>query len=167
VRARSFETAFALVDACGFDAVDQREELPLQPEQLRACLAEASVGVGELSHVWELLGQRGEVLRLALAAIGEHVLAWSSPWAQRQLGFPRGGGGVEGARRRAHGRGGFEEGVELLLPGVELGAEGADVLRHGVVLRERVRMGVVCRLLYIIHLQISAPAKKISWWRKK
>jgi hypothetical protein len=148
--------AFALVDACGLDAVDQREELPLEPEQLRACLAEPSVGVGELSHVWKLLRQRGEVLRLALATIGEDGAGVEFTLGAAAVGFSAASAeGVEGAREEwLTAEEGFEEGVELLLPGVELGAEGADVLRHGVVLRGRVWKGDVCRLLYIINLQI-------------
>jgi len=154
--------AFALVDACGFDAVDQREELPLELEQLRACLAEASVGVGELLHVWELLGQRGEVLRLALAAIGEHGAGVEFTLGAAAVGFSTAAAeGVEGAREeRLTAEEGLEEGVELLLAGVELGAEGAEVLGHGIVLREPVWMGAVCILLYILHLQISRPRGK-------
>ena len=66
------EPAFAFLDPRGFDAVDERPDLTLQPQQLRAGLAEPPVVVGEFPHGGELFGREGDVSRSALAAIAEH-----------------------------------------------------------------------------------------------
>ena len=63
--------AFAFLHACRFAAVQEREQLLLEPPQLRACLAEPPIGVSQFADLGELLRGRGDVLWPALAAIGE------------------------------------------------------------------------------------------------
>jgi hypothetical protein len=111
-----------LLHACGFDAVDERQHLTLEPEQLRACLAEPPVGVGELSHVGELLGWRCDILGPALAAVGEDGAGVEFSLDAAAVGFSTAAAeGVERAgEERLASQEGFEERLELLLPGVEL-----------------------------------------------
>jgi hypothetical protein len=125
----------ARLPAGGFQAVDERQQLPLEPQQLRAGLAEASVIVGESAHGGELFGGGRDILRPALTAIGEDragmefavgaaTVGFSAPAAQR----------VEGTgQQRFAAEKDFEEFGQLLRDSAELGAERAEVVGHGLV----------------------------------
>jgi len=154
------KTVFALLHAGGFDLVEQRQQLSLEPEQLRACLAEAPVGVGELSHLGELLGGGGDILRAALAAIGE-----DGGGVEFSVGAVAGGFAAASAEgvERAGQQGlacqeGLKEFLDLLWDGAELGAEGTEVVRHGLRLRE-------CGVSSVAY-NINIPTE-VKGWQKK
>ena len=128
------ETAFALLDPQGFDAIDELQNLPLKPQQLGPRLAKLPVVVGEFLHGGNVLRRRRDVLRSALAAVAQHGAG---------VGFALGavaGGlstatteGVQGAgQERLSSEECFQEGRELLLEFAELPAQGAEVVGHGV-----------------------------------
>jgi hypothetical protein len=71
-RTQFFKPAFAFQHACCFDAVQEREQLLLEPSQLRACLAESPISIRQLAHFGEAFGGRADVPWSALAAIGEN-----------------------------------------------------------------------------------------------
>ena len=128
------ESAFAFLDACGFDAVDLRQDLARQPQQLRAALAEPPVGVGELSQGGKLFGRGDEVAWSPLAAVSQHGAG-----VKFASGAAAGGFSAAAAKRiDGAGQEGFaaEEGIqrcrELLLQVAELEAEGTEVVGHGV-----------------------------------
>jgi len=115
------KTVFALLHAGGFDLVQEREQLPLESEQLRAGLTETPVGFGELSDFGEVFGGGGEILRAALAAIGE-----DGGGVEFSLGAVAGGfatATTEGVERTGHKRlasqKGFEEFLDLQLDRAE------------------------------------------------
>jgi hypothetical protein len=122
-----------LLHACGFQAIDERQHLLLQPPQLRACLAEASVGVCEFLDGGPFFGGRSEISRPPLAAIGEDGAGVQFSVGAVAVGFSTAAAeGVEGAREeRLAAQEDGEELLELLLHRVELGAEGTEVIGHG------------------------------------
>jgi len=141
------KTVFALLHAGGFDLVQEREQLPLESEQLRAGLAETPVGFGELSDFGEVFGGGRDILRAALAAIGE-----DGGGVEFSLGAVAGGfatATTEGVERTGHKRlasqKGFEEFLDLLLDRADMGAEGTEVGGHRLGLRAW--GGAVCILL--------------------
>jgi hypothetical protein len=123
----------AFADTGGGEVVDERQQLPLQVQQLAACLAEASIGVRELANVGELCGRGGDILRPALAAVGQDsagvgcaVGAVAGRFATAASeGVERAGQQGLASEER------FEEVVELLPDATELRAERAEVVRHG------------------------------------
>jgi hypothetical protein len=145
-RTELFEPAFAFLHPRGFDAVDERQDLTLQPQQLRAGLAELPVVVGEFSHGGELFGREGEVSRPALAAVAQHGagVQFSSGTAAGGLSATAAEGIERAGQEWLAAEEGFQQGGELLLEFEELPAEGAEVVRHGSSRRKRV-VGV-CRL---------------------
>jgi hypothetical protein len=123
----------SVADTGGSEAVNERQQLPLQAQQLAACLAEAAIGVRELAYVGELCGRRRDILRPALAAIGE-----DGAGVRRAAGAVAGRfatAAAEGVKRAGQQRLAteerFEEVVELLPDGTQLRAERAEVMRHG------------------------------------
>jgi hypothetical protein len=123
-----------LLDACGFDAVDERQHLALELKQLRASFAESPVGVGELPHVGKLLGRWADVLRPTLAAVREDSAGVEFSLGAAAVGFSTAAAeGVEGAGEEGLAtEEGFEECLELKQAGVELGAKRAEVVGHGL-----------------------------------
>ena len=123
--------------AGGFQAVDERQQLPLKPQQLSAGLAEAAVLLGELPHGGELFGRGGDVLWPALAAIGEDGAGMEFAVGAAAVRFSATAAeGVEGTRqKRLAAEKDLQEFRELLLDGEELGAEGAESTGHGLVSR--------------------------------
>ncbi len=83
------KAAFAFLHACRFEAVQEREQLLLEPPQLRACLAESPIGVGQFADLGKLLRGRGDVLWPALAAIGEDGTGVQFSLRKWQVGFPQ------------------------------------------------------------------------------
>ena len=57
-KTKLLKAAFAVLHAGGFEAVQERQHLPLEPQQLRAGLAEPPVGVGQFADVGEVLHGR-------------------------------------------------------------------------------------------------------------
>ena len=129
------KAALAFLHACRFEAVQEREQLLLEPQQLRARLAEAPIGVGQFADLAEFLRGRGDVLRPALAAIGEDGAGMEFPAGTVAVGLSTAAAeGVQGAgQERFAGQEGFEEFLQLRGDGEELGAERAEVVRHGWV----------------------------------
>jgi hypothetical protein len=125
--------AFALLDACGFQAVDEHQYLTLEPEQLRAGLAEPPVVVGEFAQGGELSGRGGEVAGSVLSAVGQHGAGVECAPGAVAGGFSATAAeGIEGAgQERFALEEGFQQGRELLLELAELQAEGAEVVGHG------------------------------------
>jgi len=121
--------------AGGFETVDECEELALQPHQLGACLAEASVLLRQLPHGGEGFGGRGDIPRAALAAIGEDRAGVEFAVGAAAVGFSAAAAqGVEGTgEERFAGEKDFQEFGELLLYGQELGTQEAEVVGHGSV----------------------------------
>jgi hypothetical protein len=74
-RTKLLETAFALLDPQGFDAIDELQDLPLKPQQLGPRPAKLPVVVGEFPHGGNLLRWRRDVLWPALAAVTQHGAA--------------------------------------------------------------------------------------------
>jgi hypothetical protein len=113
---------FALLDAYGLDAIDERQHLSLESDQLRAGLAETSVVVGELSHLAQALGWRGDVLRSALAAIRENGTGMEFSVGAAAVGFSA------TSAERVHRAGqerfaaekGFQQWLDLLTEGEQL-----------------------------------------------
>ena len=127
------KAAFAFLHACRFEAVQEREQLLLEPHQLRACLAESPIGVGQFAELAEFVRGRSDVLWPALAAVGEDGAGVQFSPGTVASGFSTAAAkGVERAgQERFAGEKGFEEFLELRGDGEELGAEGAKVARHG------------------------------------
>jgi len=119
--------------ACRFEAVQEREQLFLEPPQLRACLAESPIGVGQLANLAEFLRGRSDVLRPALAAIGEDGAGVQLSLGTVASGFSTAAAkGVERAgQERFAGEKDFEESLELRGDGDKLGAEDTEVASHG------------------------------------
>jgi hypothetical protein len=119
--------------ACRFEAVQEREQLFLEPPQLRACLAESPIGVGQFADLAELLRGRGDVLGPPLAAIGEDGAGVQLPPGTVASGFSAAAAkGVQGTgQERFAGEKDLQEFLELRGHGEELGAEGAEVASHG------------------------------------
>ncbi len=116
------ETAFALLDPQGFDAIDEIQDLPLKPQQLGPRKTKLPVVVGEFLHGGDLFRWRRDVLRPALATVTQHGAG---------VGFALGavaGGLSTAAAKGVHGAGQkrlsseecFQEGRELLLKFAEL-----------------------------------------------
>jgi hypothetical protein len=123
-RAELCEPAFAFLHARGFDAVDEREDLSLQPQQLRAGLAEPPVVVGKFPHSGELFGRKGEVSRSALAAVAQHGagVQFSSGTAAGGLSAPAAEGVERAGQERLAAEEGLQQGGKLLLEFEELSA---------------------------------------------
>ena len=131
------KAAFAFLHACRFEAVQEREQLLLEPQQLRACLAESPIGVGQFADLAEFLRGRGDVLWPALAAIGENGAGVKLPLGAVASGLSAAASkGVEGTgQKRLAAEKDIQEFRELLLDGEELGAEGAEFTGHELVSR--------------------------------
>lgn len=129
------EAAFALLDALGLDAVDEREDLALEAEELSARLAETPVLVGKLSHGGELFGSGREVSRTALATVGQDCAGMEFAVGAVAGGFST--SAAESIKRAGEDRlsaeEGFQQGGELLLEVLELPSQGAEVVGHGEV----------------------------------
>jgi hypothetical protein len=136
-RTKLLKAAFAFLHACRFEAVQEREQLLLEPQQLRACLAEAPIGVGQFADLAEFLRGRGDVLRPALASIGEDGAGVQFSLGTVASGFSTAAAkGVERAgQERFAGEERFEESLDLWGHGENLGAERAEVASHGWVSR--------------------------------
>ena len=129
--------AFAFLHACRFEAVQEREQLLLEPPQLRARLAESPISVGQLTDLAECLGGRGDVLGPALAAIREDGAGVQLSPGTMASGFSTTPAeGVERAgQKRLAGEERFEEFLDLRCHGENLGAERTEVASHGWVSR--------------------------------
>ena len=161
------EPALALLDACGFDAVHQGQQLTLEAEQLRARLAESPVIVGECPHLFEVIGRGSDVLRPALAAIGEDGAGVEFSVRAVAGGFPAAATErVEGAWEEGlTAEEGLQQGRDLIVELAELQAERTEVVRHG---RDLVGEGRWCLYVIIpIYLQKSRVAGKKSGRRQK
>jgi len=158
---------FALLDAHGFDAVDERQQLTLEPDQLRAGEAELPVGVGEASHVLEPVGRRSDVLRSALAAVGEDGagVEFSAGTTAVRLSTEAAesveGAGQEGLAAEK----GLQKRLELLVDVTELRAKGTEVVWHGPGSREK--GSDICILLYIYTYRNQGRAEKNAAAGKK
>jgi len=132
-RTKLLKAAFAFLHACRFEAVQEREQLLLESQQLRTCLAESPIGVGQFADFVELLFGRGDVLWPALAAIGEDRAGVQRSPGTVARGFPTAAAKrVERAgQERFAGEEGFEELLEPRGDGEELGAEGAELASRG------------------------------------
>jgi len=136
-RTKLLKAAFAFLHACRFEAVQEREQLLLEPQQLRACLAKASIGVGQFADLAEFLRGRGDVLWPALAAIGENGAGVKLPLGAVASGLSAAAAkGVEGTGQQGiPAEKDFEEFLDLRENGKELGAERAEVAGHGELSR--------------------------------
>jgi hypothetical protein len=136
-RTKLCKAAFAFLHACRFEAVQEREQLLLEPPQLRACLAESAIGVGQFTDLAEFLRGRGDVLGPALAAIREDGAGVQLSLGTMASGFSTASAeGVERAgQKRFAGEERFEEFLELWCHGEHLGAKRAEVASHGWVSR--------------------------------
>lgn len=125
---------FALLHACRFEAVQEREQLLLEPQQLRACLAEPPIGIRQFADLGEFLRGRGDVLWPALAAIGEDGTGVQFSLRAVASGFSATAAeGVERAgQERFAGEERFEEFLDLWCHGEHLGAERAEVASRGL-----------------------------------
>jgi hypothetical protein len=127
-----FKPLLAGLHAGGFQAVDERQQLPLEPQQLRAGLAEAAVLVRELADGGEVLGSGRDILRPALAAIGEDGAGMQFAVGAPAVRFSA--TAAEGIERpgqeRLPAEKDFEEFRELLRERVQLGAELAELVGH-------------------------------------
>ena len=83
------ETAFALLDPQGFDAIDEIQDLPLKPQQLGPRKTKLPVVVGEFLHGGDLFRWRRDVLRPALATVTQHGAGVGFALAQWQVDFPQ------------------------------------------------------------------------------
>jgi hypothetical protein len=133
-RTKLLETAFALLDPRDFDAIDEIQDLTLQPQELSPRLAKLPVVVGEFLHGRNLFWRRGDVSRPALAAVAQH---------RAGVGFAPGAvaGRLSTAAAESVHRAGqkrlppeecLQEGREFLLEFVELLTQGTEVEGHGV-----------------------------------
>jgi len=132
-RTKLLKAAFAFLHACRFEAVQEREQLLLESQQLRTRLAESPIGVGQLADFIELLFGRGDVLWPALAAIGEDRagMQLSAGTVARSFSTAAAKRVERAGQERFAGEKGFEEFLELRGHGEELGAEGTEVASHG------------------------------------
>ena len=132
-----FKSLLASLHAGGFQAVDERPQLPLEPQQLGAGLAEAAVLLGELPYGGEVFGRGGDVLWPALAAIGEDGAGMEFAVGAAAVRFSA--TAAEEVERTGQERFAAEKDIqefrELLLDGQELGAEGAEFTGHGLLSR--------------------------------
>jgi len=130
---------FALLDARGFDAVNERQQLTLESDQLRAGLAELPVGVGESSHVLDPVGRRSDILRSALAAVGEDGAGVEFSAGATAVRFSTAAAeSVEGAGQQGlTAEKGLHKRLELLVEITELRAEGTEVVWHGAGSKEK------------------------------
>lgn len=129
------EPLLAGLHAGGFQAVDERQQLPLQPQHLCTGLADASVVLRELAHDGEVFGLGRDVLRPAWAAIGEDRAGMQLAVGAVALGFST--AAAERVQRTGEQRlpaeKDFEEFGELLLDSLELGAEDAEFVRDRLI----------------------------------
>ena len=132
-----FKPLLAGLHARGFEAVDERQQLPLKPQQLGAGLAEAAVLVRELADGGEVLGSGRDILRPALAAIGKNGAGMQFAVGAAAVRFSA--TAAEEVERTGQERFAAEKDIqefrELLLDGQELGAEGAEFTGHGLLSR--------------------------------
>jgi hypothetical protein len=121
-----------LLDAGGFDLIDELEQLPLALGELGAGLSKAAVLFGELAEVGELFRGRRDVLRAPLAAIGEDgAFVEFAPGAAAVGLAALSPQGVEGSgEQRLAAEKGFEQFGHLLLELAKLGAEVTEVVFH-------------------------------------
>jgi hypothetical protein len=63
---------FAQLDANRFEFIDEFEQLLLPADELSASLSTATIVFGQMAQRLDMFGCRCDVLRQALAAIGEH-----------------------------------------------------------------------------------------------
>jgi hypothetical protein len=140
--------ALTLPDPQGFDAIDELQDLSLQPQQLGPRLAKLPVLVGEFLHGGNLLRRWRDVLGSALAAVAQHGAGVEFALGTVASGL------AAAATQHVHGAGQkgfppeecFPEGRELLLEFVESLAEGTEVVGHGAACgKER---NAICILLY-------------------
>jgi hypothetical protein len=121
--------------ACRFEAVQEREQLLLEPQQLRACLAETPIGVSQFADLGELLRGWGDVLWSAQAAIGKDGagVQFSLRAVSRELTTAAAEGVERAGQEWFAGEERFEEFLDLCCHGENLGAECAEVASHGWV----------------------------------
>ena len=131
--AELLEPAFAFLDPRGSDAVDERQDLSLQPQQLRAGLTEPPVLVGEFSQGGKLFGREAEVSRSALAAVAQHAagMKLSSGTTAGGLSAAAAEGVERAGQERLAAEERFQQRRELSLEFKDLPAEDAEVVRHG------------------------------------
>jgi len=125
--------AFTFLHACRFAAVHEREQLLLDPQQLCAGLAESPIGVGQFANFGEFVQWRADVLRPALAAVGEDGAGVKLSLRAVASGFSTAAAeGVERAgQERFTAQEDLDEFLELWGDGEELEAEGAEIASHG------------------------------------
>jgi hypothetical protein len=137
------------LQASGFQAVDEREHLLLEPPQTRACLAETPVGVRELLDRGQFFGGRRDIPGPPLAAIGEDGAGVEFSVGAVAVGFSTAAAeGVEGAgEERLAAQEGGEEFLKPLLDREELSAKRTEVVGH---VRFSESWGdSICSILYI------------------
>jgi len=136
-RTKLLKAALAFLHACRFEAVQEREQLLLEPQQLRACLAESPIGVGQFADLAEFLRGRSDVLGPALAAIREDGAGVQLSLGTVASGFSTAAAeGVERAgQERFTGEKDLQEFLDLWGHGENLRAERAEVASHGWVSR--------------------------------
>jgi hypothetical protein len=126
-----------LLDANGFEFIDELEQLFLPADELGAGLSAAAIVVGHVANRVEVLRRWRDVSRAALSAVGKDGagMKLSAVAVARRLAAlsPQ---RVEGAREeRLAAEAGFEQARQELLGLDELGAEGAKALVHEMDLR--------------------------------
>ena len=132
--------------------------MTLEADELRARLAESAVSVGEFSHLRELVVGRGDALGPAFAPVGQNGAGVEFAPGAAAVGLSAAASKrVEGAREeRVATEELLKEGRDLLLKLLELEAEGAEIVGHGL------DSGACCLCIIILtNLQKSRP------WRKK
>jgi hypothetical protein len=131
---------FALLNASGFEFIDELEQLFLPTDELGACFSALAIVIGQFSQRFEVLRGRREVAWSALPAIGEDragVKFTTVAVAGRLAALPP--QGVERARQEGIAlEAGLKEGGQELLGLEEFGAEGTESLVHGCPGRKEV-----------------------------
>lgn len=134
-RATEFlKLGFPQLDACGFEFIDELEQLFLPTHELGARLSATSIEIGHAAQAVKVLGRRRDVAWSALSAMGQDgagVRFASVAMAGRLAALsPQ---GVERARQEGIATEAvFQEGRQEMLSLAELGAERAESLFHAV-----------------------------------
>ncbi len=127
------KAAFAVLHAGGFDPVEQREQLSLPPQELRAGLAKTPVVVGQCADVRQVFRGRADILWPALAAVGEDGAGVE--FALRAAAVRLAAAAAERVQRTGQQRCAAEKRVQqfghLLLDREDLGTERAEIAGHG------------------------------------
>jgi hypothetical protein len=166
-RTKLLETAFTLLNPRRFDAINELQDLTLQPQRLAAGLAKQPVVVRQLLHRAEMLRWRRDVLGSALAAVAQHRAGVQfAPGAVAGRFSATATESIQSAgQKRFPSQECLQDGRELLLEFAKLPAEGTERVGHDVTRGEGAN-GFLC-IIMTVNPQMSSPlGKKIRSGRK-